>query len=259
MIADAILGFGDAAHWDPSVGAGGTDSYEWFSRVGRILLVGTSRVRLVFYEPVEILGLAHHVENMWHKVNHDMEAGGRVFFLWDKCDLDASVWIRRFDQEYRPRSPGSRPTSSCCPAACATPSSTSGATGRSCARSSRRSRRLDFLTRRCRAPHRLVFVLDSGIHSELSEREEYKGRSAFNGARLALVNHEMLALHRAYGLPTLDLFDPTASFFPNEGAEPYAHYYRHVPDHGASYTIEAEMGNPASRASALLVLDLRAL
>ena len=103
-------------------------------------------------------------------------------------------------------------------------------------------------------------MLDSGIHSELSEREEYKGRSAFNGARLALVNHEMLALHRAYGLPTLNLFDPTASFFPNEGAEPYAHYYGHVPDHGAGYTIEAEMGNPASRASALLVLDmLRAL
>ena len=260
LLADAALGFGHTAHFDHSVNSDRSDAYENFSRVGRILLVGTSRMRLVFYELVELLGFAHLVDNMWHKVNYDLEAGGRIFFLWDKCDFDASVWIQRFEQDYPQWCSASQPWQ---PAdilmlsrgMCYTFFNPWGDRQELRSELGEEHRRLEFLTARCRAPHRLVFLLEAAIHSELSKHDEFKGRSSFNGARLALVNQEMLALYRAYGLPALDLFDPTASFFPNEGAEPYAHYYRHVADRGAGYTVESEMGSAASRASALLVLD----
>jgi hypothetical protein len=100
LLADAVPALGPGEHWDLSAHAGraSADAYERLSRVGRILLVGTSRMRTVFYELAALLGLDPLVEGMWTKANHDLEAGGRVFFHWDRCDFDAGAWLDRFEQ-----------------------------------------------------------------------------------------------------------------------------------------------------------------
>jgi hypothetical protein len=252
LLADAVPALGPAAHWDLAARAdrASAEAYERFSRVGRILLVGTSRMRAVFYELAALLGLAPLVEGMWTKANHDLEAGGRVFFHWDRCDFDAGVWLARFQEEYGPWCAAAEPWQ---PAdvvllsrgMCYTFFNPWGDRAELRAELGEERRRLDALAPRCRPPHRLALAREAGIHAERGKRDEFRGRSAFNAARLALVNHEMLALYRAHGLPDLDLFDPTASFFPNHGSEPYAHYY----------TAEGLRGNAASRAAALLVLD----
>jgi hypothetical protein len=238
--------------------------------VGRLLLIGSSRPRTLFYDLVALAGGGGGAPRRAHE---DL-AHGRLAFHWDDCEPDLGrkpygpldpaaaaaipTVLRWLDSEgaCAPRAAAARPPDAVVytPGACW--AARALAPGALAAAAAAAAALLRALAGRCAARgHAVIVATEMALHPPRAWLMRRAGglslsTESFNPQRLLAVSRRAAAAAAEAGVPAVDLHPLSAAFHPNTGAEPYAHYYAAPPAADAEHFA----GNAASLAAARAVL-----